>query len=336
MPGTQDTVAPLRSTSTAPAVSRLRALGTSVTVATVREEHLAPAEAMLRAELDAVDRACSRFRADAEIWAVMRGDGRPVAVSPLLFAVFETACAVAMQTSGAVDPTVGAAVAGLGYDRDFDTMALDGEDDFEPVPARGWWTIELDRRQHTVKVPAGVLVDLGSSAKAFAAERAASLIATALDAGVLVSLGGDIAVGGTPPAEGWTIAIAEDAAADPACARRNFTIYEGGVASSSTVVRTWRRGQRRLHHIVDPLTGDVASDRWSLVTVAAPSCVDANAATTAAVVWGDEAVGRLRGLGYPARLVGRDGEVITICGWPAEDDDRSSVRASLRASEITR
>ncbi|MHB8681834.1 MAG: FAD:protein FMN transferase [Acidimicrobiales bacterium] len=161
-----------------------------------------------------------------------------------------------------------------------------------------------------------MLLDLGSSAKALAADRAARAVA-ALGTGVLVSLGGDIAVAGPPPEGGWSIGIAEESTAAGSDAAQAVAIVAGGLATSSTRSRTWRRGNRRLHHIVDPRTGDSAADHWHLVTVAASSCVVANAASTAAVVWGAEAPGRIGAMGLAARLVDRRGAVTTTPGWPA-------------------
>jgi thiamine biosynthesis lipoprotein len=95
-------------------------------------------------------------------------------------------------------------------------------------------------------------------------------------------------------------------------------IDRGGLASSSTAVRAWRRGERRLHHIVDPRSGDVAPAYWTLVSATGASCVDANAASTAAVVWGRDAPARVAALGQSARLVAADGSVTRVGGWPAE------------------
>jgi thiamine biosynthesis lipoprotein len=92
----------------------------------------------------------------------------------------------------------------------------------------------------------------------------------------------------------------------------------GGLATSSTTVRRWRRGNVDLHHIVDPRTGLPARTCWRTVTVGAGSCVDANAAATAAIVWGEPAPGWLAGRGLPARLVRACGSVVTVGGWPAE------------------
>jgi thiamine biosynthesis lipoprotein len=284
-----------------------------------RQEVLAVAEAVLHDVLDGIDRTCSRFRADSEIQRLSSGAGSVVPVSALLLEAIAAACSVAERTGGAVDPTVGHAVEWLGYDRDFEAVpavgsALRGS----PEPAPGWWRIEFDDHPPRVRVPSGVLLDLGATAKALAADRAAAQISSVTGSGVLVSLGGDVAVSGRAPSDGWPIGISVSSSG-PFDAGPVVCISEGGIASSSTVVRGWRRGGRRLHHIVDPATGDCASEHWRLVSVAAGNCVDANAASTAAIVWGDSALDRLQAMGLPARLVRHDGAVVTVGGWPPDD-----------------
>ena len=82
------------------------------------------------------------------------------------------------------------------------------------------------------------------------------------------------------------------------------------------MVRSWRRRGREVHHIVDPRTGDVPAAVWRTVTVAASTCVEANTASTAAVVLGDRASAWLAERELPARLVAYDGTVRTLGGWP--------------------
>jgi len=303
-------------------VTHLRALGTTVTLAVDRHRTLAEAEDILRDELDAIDRACSRFRSDSEIWSLY-AHGRAVRVSPLLHQAVVVALTVAERTGGAVDPTVGLAVEALGYDRDFAAVAALGPAlDTAPTAAPGWWCVELDHRRRTIRLPPGVHLDLGATAKALAADRAAQRIASSTGSGALVSAGGDLAVAGPSPPGGWAVTIAVDSTG-PLGSGPVVAVRDGGLASSSTVVRTWHRGGRRLHHIVDPATGDSASEHWRLVSVAAASCVDANAASTAAIVWGERARGRLEAMGLPARLVRHDGAVVTVAGWPTDGTDRS-------------
>jgi thiamine biosynthesis lipoprotein len=278
------------------------------------------AEAVLRAELEAIDRACSRFRTDSEIHDLYVGDGRAVRVSELLYEAVSVACAVAERTGGAVDPTVGRAVEALGYDRDFAEVSAQGAPLRAPsIPAPGWWCIDLDDHARSIAVPPGVCLDLGATAKALVADRAAYAIASRIGAGVLVCLGGDVAVAGPPTDGGWPVGIAVNSA-EPFEAGPVMSLMVGGLASSSTAVRAWHRGNRLVHHIIDPATGDCASNHWRLVTVAAANCVDANAWSTAAVVWGESAPERLEHLGVPARFVRHDGAVSTVARWPADTD----------------
>jgi thiamine biosynthesis lipoprotein len=289
------------------------ALGTTAVLLVTEASALAAAEHLLRAELDALDRACSRFRADSEVRRLPAG--RPAWVSPLLHDALEAALWTAEATGGLVDPTVGEAVARLGYDRDFAEVAPDGPRVPAGMPAPGWWRVRLAGDQ--VVVPDGVLLDLGASAKAFAADRAAAKIAGECGGGVLVSLGGDLAVAGETPDGGWLVIVGDDHTrtdpGDPVVA-----IASGGLATSSVIRRSWRRGGRTLHHIVDPRTGDVPEPVWRTVCVAAGSCLAANAASTAALVLGREAPVWLRGRRLPARLADMNGHVSVVAGWPEE------------------
>ena len=56
------------------------------------------------------------------------------------------------------------------------------------------------------------------------------------------------------------------------------------------------------------------------MSVVAPTCLRANTVTTAALVRGDDALALLVASGLPARLVPHDGAVVTLNGWPPEDD----------------
>jgi thiamine biosynthesis lipoprotein len=302
------------------ATRTIRAIGTSATVAVLDAHLVDEAMEMLADDLDQLDVACSRFRSDSEIRRVEAvSGGTHVPVSPLLFDALDTAHRVAESTAGIVDPTVGSALFALGYDRDFDDLADDGGPvDPTPTPAPGWWWIELDPTSRTVAVPAGIRIDLGSTAKAFAADRAVTRIADALGCGALVNLGGDVAVAGAPPEGGWTVGIAERRDSGLDQLQQVIAVHTGGVATSGTTARTWTRHGRTMHHIVDPWTGEPAAPVWSLVSVAGGSCVEANAWSTAAVVWGDDAVGNLTAHGVDARLVSAEGRVVHIGAWPVD------------------
>jgi thiamine biosynthesis lipoprotein len=183
-----------------------------------------------------------------------------------------------------------------------------------PVP--GWRQVLLQESPPRARLAGGAQLDLGATAKAWAADRCAEIIARRLGCGALVSLGGDIAVAGPASAGGWRIRVTDDHAAGPDAPGQTVAISSGGLATSSTTVRAWTRDGRRMHHIVDPATGEPARSCWRTVSVAAGSCADANIASTAAIVRGPAAVGWLRELGLPARLVRADGSAEITAGWP--------------------
>jgi FAD:protein FMN transferase len=294
-----------------------RALGTSVAVAVTEPAALPAARHAVAAEIDALDRACSRFRDDSDLSRLNAASGVPVMVSPLLAEAIRTALRAARLTDGDVDPTVGASMNAIGYDGDFATLDADGPALAPPFPpAPGWTNVVITDRPALVTLPAGVLLDLGATAKALGADRAASAAHAATGTGVLVSLGGDIATAGDAPAGGWPVRVTDDHSAPSEAPGQMITLDSGGLATSSSTVRHWRRGGIAVHHIVDPHTGAPAVSPYRTVSVAAASCVDANIATTAAMVRGQRAADWLESTGLPSRLVTHDGLVVHLNGWP--------------------
>ncbi|WP_410596388.1 FAD:protein FMN transferase [Amycolatopsis sp. lyj-23] len=399
------------------------ALGTTAELLLTDPTRLGEATAVLREELAAIDSACSRFREDSEISRLNAAAGRQVRVGSLLAEALAVALRAARLTEGLVDPTVGAAVRELGYDRDFALLAGDRDTaaappaESDPGPAAfrgeaaarphhatappaegesgrtaldsagvpvtgaagerpgpaafcgeaaarphhatappaksnpgrtvpdpagvpvtgaagdrgdpagaaireaapGWHRVLFDPVQRLVVLPRGVHLDLGATAKALAADRGARRIHAAFGCGVLVNLGGDLRAAGPPPSGGWLVALGDDHAEAVAHPATTVALHrDGALATSGTTRRRWRHGGRVVHHIVDPRTGDVPEPRWRTVTVAAKSTVDANTASTAAVVLGAAAPGWLERRHLPARLVGVDGDVVTTPGWPGE------------------
>jgi thiamine biosynthesis lipoprotein ApbE len=302
------------------------ALGCWVHLVVTDPTAVGAARSMLEAGLADLDAACSRFRADSELVALDHADGRPVRLSPLLASAVAVALRAAELTDGDVDPTVGEAIVAAGYDRDFRLVPPDGPALNLVVRAvPGWRQVRLDPATRTLAMPPGTRLDLGATAKAWAADCAAARIAAELGCGVLVGLGGDIAVAGPAPDTGWRIRV-QDVTGRPAEVPDGpstvVAITSGGLATSSTTARRWRRGGSVLHHILDPRTGLPPAPVWRTISVTAESCADANAASTAAIVRGDRAEGWLAGIGLPARLVDVSGGVVTVAGWPAEASSR--------------
>jgi thiamine biosynthesis lipoprotein len=326
------------------AIKSWKALGTTAHVLTTRDDRLEPATAAVRQVLEEVDATYSRFRKDSELTCVNSNAGRVTPISPLLITAIEAALRAARLTDGAVDPTIGRAIRLAGYKDDFSRIAgphptLPRERRREIVPRElgretvsrergkdikqraeavpGWQAIRLDRVARTVLLPHGVQLDLGSTGKALAADlAAAAAMAAAGDGGVLVSLGGDIATRGASPPGGWRILTAEDSRVNADADGDVICVPAGGVATSSTTVRRWSRGGEILHHIIDPKTSLPTTGPFRTVTVVAGTCLDANIASTAAIVRGDAAIDWLTGCRLPARLVENDGTIHYIGPWP--------------------
>lgn len=322
----------IRTGDDAVAVAERDALGTNARIAVWPPKNLGPARTAVDTVLDALDHQASRFQADSEISRINAAGGGLFMLSDGLAQAVGVALAAARWTGGLTDPTVGAALVSLGYDRDFAAIDADRR---EPVPAPsrapGWSSVELAGCM--LRLPAGVRLDLGATAKGLGSDRAVRAVMCAASAGgpavaggvvtrpprggILVELGGDIAVAGTPPRGGWPLTVADPMAGTTLVPQ--VRLPAGAIATSSTTCRRWRRAGRALHHIVDPRTGLPADGPWLMATVAAATCADANAAATAAIVAGHEAEDFLTTTGLPARIAGHDGTVRYLGGWPEAD-----------------
>ncbi|HET9144351.1 FAD:protein FMN transferase [Actinophytocola sp.] len=291
------------------------AIGTTAQLLVTDPAAITEADTLLRAFLADLDLACSRFRDDSELSIVNRvGGGSDV--DPVLFAALRVALRAAEDTDGLVDPTLGRSMIAIGYDRSFADVPPSSARRVRPVrPLAAWRKIVLEPRTRSVTLPRGVALDLGATAKAWAADVAANTIADRLGCGVLVNLGGDLAVAGPAPADGWRVRVTADHTISTG--GQVVAVRSGGLATSSTTVRTWRRADAVLHHVLDPATGLPARRIWRYVSVAAPDCLTANTAATAALVLGHAAPDWLAERDLAARLVAADGTVTAIAGWPA-------------------
>jgi thiamine biosynthesis lipoprotein len=274
-------------------------------------DSLGAARREVDAELDAVEAAASRFRSDSEINVLARSAGQPTEVSEVLADLLDAALTAAHLTDGDVDPTVGAALIELGYDSEYagdgQVSTLAGS---ATIPAT-WSMVTL--RDRIATVPTGVVLDLGATAKAVAADRCAARVQSATGSGVLINLGGDIATAGTAPGDAWQILVHDDDS-DPAS---SIGLPAGSaLATSSTVRRRWRHGGDLVHHVLDPRTGRSADPVWRTVSIAAQTCFAANTVSTAAIVRGRRAPKWIAALGMSARLVDRDRVEHVVGGWP--------------------
>jgi thiamine biosynthesis lipoprotein len=288
------------------------------------------AERVVRDLMADVDAAVSRFRDDAELVRVARHGGRLVPASALTVELVQVALEAARATDGAVDPTLGADLAALGYDADLDVVRTAprgrsaGTRPDQPEALRrsrwprrsGWQSVRVDPQLRLVGVPAGVGLDLGAVAKAWTADEAARRVHALDGHAVLVEIGGDLALAGRP-SRPWQVDVAERRG-EPGT---RVALSHGGLATSSTRARRWTTTDgAAAHHLLDPRTGRPVDSPWRTVTVWASSAVLANTLSTAAVVRGPEALPWLQRADVAARVVTVDGAVEHVGGWPPETE----------------
>src|SRR6185437_9220000 len=273
------------------------ALGTYVRMVVADAAALPAAQEAASRLLADVDRTCSRFRDDSDLVRANRSAGRWVSVDRILVLAVETAVEAAVSTAGLVDPTLGASLAALGYDRDFEALTPVPEapenSPLSPtaLPAtvvpQAWREIELEPAG-AIRVPAGVALDLGATGKAFAADLIARSVPAQAGTDLIISLGGDVAVGYLDRAalRDWPVSVAEQLEGAELPEAEVVFIRAGGIATSSVTKRRWLHDGRAVHHLLDPRTHRPVEQTWRTATVAATSCVAANTASTASIVLG--------------------------------------------------
>lgn len=271
------------------------------------------AEWLVRGLMGDVALSVSRFRPDSDLSRVNDTAGRLVPVRRLTLDLVDVALAAARRTQGACDPTIGRQLLAAGYDDDIEILRVRGA-----APTAGergaadWAAVRVHRELGLVGVPTGVALDLGATAKAWTADEAAARLTRTLGVPALVALGGDVSANGPGPA--WPVLVSEHEGGPG----ETVTLVGGGLATSSTRGRRWATPDGEGgHHLIDPRTGAPTEGPFRTASVLASSCVEANTFSTAALVWGSDALDRLGP--YAARLVDTTGRVVRTSAWPRDE-----------------
>jgi thiamine biosynthesis lipoprotein len=293
-------------------------MGTDVEVLAVGADTTAMATlgALAADALEVREARWSRFRPTSELCRINDAAGAPVVVSRSTFGLVARAVDAWRDTGGRYDPTVLAALEAAGYDRDFDAVARERDDVVTGAEVPGCGDVELDDVVSAVRLPPGVALDLGGIGKGEAADEvSAELLAAGLPGvvGVLVNLGGDLRARGVAPApHGWVVDVD-----DPLGTGRTgvLALAEGAIATSTKLRRAWTRGDRSLHHLIDPRTGEPAESGLASVTVVAGEAWRAEVLAKAAFVAGaDEGRATIERAGATGLLVTDAGDVIELDG----------------------
>lgn len=269
-------------------VTAFRALGSQVNVWLDTATPAADGAPVLRQVpgwLADIEAALSRFRPDSELSRLNQRPREWADASEMVLSSLDAALRAARITGGWVTPLVLRALVAAGYDRSFEEVSRAGKagDHATPVPASRWEAIQLDRAAGRVWLPDAI--DLGGTAKGWAAQQIAQRLAAHGPA--LVDLGGDIVAQGKP----WTVHVF-----DPFQPETPFAVvalHDRAIATSGTDYRRW--GADR-HHIIDPLTGAPAWTDVVSATVIHPDAVLAEALAKAVVLQGS-----IAGLGWLAQ-----------------------------------
>ena len=262
-----------------------------------------------------IEQRFSRFRLSSELCRLNARAGEEVAVSPQMFRLLELSLEFHRRTGGAFDPAILPSLQAAGYDRSYELISRGLEGPVAaPPPANGSIAdVRLGQEQLTVKAPPGVLLDLGGIGKGFAVDEAANMLSPARD--FLIDAGGDIyASGKGPGGTGWTVSVAHPLRGDDLAL---VDIRDQALATSTTVRRSWRRGDRQLHHLIDPRTGEPAETDVVSVSVLAGSAVMADVFAKVALIQGFDA-GRefIQNQGAAALFVFPDGGWQVAGNWP--------------------
>ena len=261
-----------------------------------------------------VEERFSRFRPSSELSRLNGMSGRSVTVSPEMFDLLDLCVRFHRFSGGLFDPAILPDLESAGYDRSFelvDTRASPRS----PTPGSGSIAdLALNRDRLTVQAPPAVRLDLGGIGKGYAVDRAARVLTPLVD--FLVDAGGDIfASGHGPDGDGWVVAVA-----NPLNEDENLDVVrlrDQALATSTVARRRWQRGDRWLHHLIDPRTGEPAQSDSLSVSVIAPSAVEADVFAKVALLLGSEEGKRfIDEQGAHALFVGSDGSCQATSGWP--------------------
>ncbi|MGB3410736.1 MAG: FAD:protein FMN transferase [Microthrixaceae bacterium] len=237
----------------------------------------------VQALLQRLESLWSRFIPTSDVSRINMGAGQAVEVAPETTLLIKTMLQAWSDTQGRYDPTILPVLMSHGYavskcNSANRTVLPDG-----PHRLGVMGEILVDMDNSTVTSPTGVAIDPGGIGKGLAADIAVGSLLENGALGALVSIGGDMSVGGEPPEPfGWRVNIEHaEPTGQPLC---QVTVDGGGVATSSTRTRRWNHNGRVRHHVIDPFSGTEAYTDLAAVTVFSTSGWQAEAFATAAIL----------------------------------------------------
>lgn len=252
----------------------------------------------------------SRFNAaPAGTWHVLP-DG--------LFTVLEQALALAEDSGGTFDPTIGPVVNLWGFGPEGGRAVPAAERIATALGHCGWRRLLLDRHGRRALQPGGLHVDLSGIAKGYAVDLVARHVSEAGVAAWLVEIGGELRGQGVKPdGSPWWAALETPAG----IASETIVALHGlSVATSGDYRRFFMDGETRHAHTIDPRTGRPVAGDLASVSVLHPDCMRADGLATVLGVLGvEDGMVWARERNVAARFLSRDGADFRERTTPAFD-----------------
>lgn len=204
--------------------------------------------------------------------------------SPELYAVIDSALALAAETEGAFDPTVEPLT--RAWDLRGEGRVPDARELADARQSVGWQMVQIEPTFRTVRFRRDhMALDLDGIAKGYALDVAISFLRTRRLARVLIDFGSDLE--GFSDGEAWVIEIGDPEDRNLGVVR--LVTRRGGVSTSGQSARFLTQSGGHPDRVLDPRTGHPL-DRHASCTVVAPTGTRSDALATALLVLGREKI----------------------------------------------
>ena len=297
-------------------VDRFDAIGTRCEVLVYRSTYPKEAMRIAHAEIREVDAIASFHSSDSELTRINVAPAERIFVSETLFEIFEVFAWAYAASTGLCDPAVGGSNAELVFGSNQKLRAFMQDKNLE---AGSFGDVQLDRASLAISRPVGTVLDLGGLTKSWLADRIAARIVEATGGGVLVNLGGDIAVVGAAPERGWRVNVTHDVSLAPDSPGQEILVSSGGIATSSRLTRRWTDSKGASREHLERSDGVSLEDSPFVgATAAGRSALLANFYTLTSLLSGRRAIATMARYSTPALIRATDGTRVSLGGWPSD------------------
>lgn len=245
------------------------------------------------------DRRMSRFRPDSELSRLNADPRATVPASALLRATIRAGIWAAERTNGLVDPTLVTELEAAGYAHSMaeaapaplaEALAVAPARRPAQPGARRWKQVDVDDAAGVIRRPPGLRLDTGGAGKGLAADALVHRLGAYRR--VAVDCGGDIRVGGSAALD-RPFEIEIEHPLTEAAVHRVY-LSQGAIATSGIGTRIWRTTAGGFaHHLIDPASGRPAWTGLVSVTALAPTALEAETLSKAALLGGPRGARRV-------------------------------------------